>query len=114
MPELLVADFPRKKEITQRYQAERERLNGEIATAEASHKQQAGLLVHVNDEIGRLSAVSARDFEAAMADQTAYTDKVNLYLLGSFAPWELMPDWFAQALVASGQSSAHLKEVTSR
>ena len=98
LPGLLAADSPAKQEITRRYQAQKERLTSEIAAAEARNRQLADILKPVDKEIGRLSAVSVRDFESMLADPTTGADKVNRYLLGSFAPWEPMPDWFARAL----------------
>lgn len=107
LPGLLAAGFPRKQEINGRYEAERKRLTREIAADEASLRQQADILVLVNEEIARLSVVSVREFELVLADPATGADKVNRHLLGSFAPWEPMPEWFAQALEVSGQQSIH-------
>jgi hypothetical protein len=106
LPSLLAADFPHKQGITSRFQAERDQLARDIVTAEATRRQQAGLLDLVNKEITRLSSVSVRDFESMLTTPTAAgTQKVNRYLLGAFPPWEPMPDWFAQALEGSRQAN---------
>ncbi|WP_343400668.1 hypothetical protein [Promineifilum sp.] len=111
LPALLAASTPAQKEINARYEAERERLTREIALTEVARHEQSELLAQVNNEIAGLSAVSTRDFEFLLANPNADAEKVNGYLLGAFAPWEAMPDWFNQALEAS-QPMGHNTDVT--
>jgi hypothetical protein len=108
LPALLAGDFPGKNDILRRYAQEISHLEADITKNEAVLDESRAILAHVNKEIGWLSTVRSRDFERTMTIQHANSDTLNHYLLGSFPPWEPMPDWFALALEIIGSSDMTL------
>lgn len=98
LPTLLEGGFSGKNSILRRYNQEKSHLNDEIRKVEKVLHDWRTNLSRVNEEVAKLSKVTLQDFEQALAAPDTVSDAINSYQLGTFPPWEPMPDWFVQAL----------------
>jgi hypothetical protein len=98
LPELLQEDFPGKADILATYQ---DRLDTRRRQADAAEQRAAELEElerRVEAALVDLETVTWHDFHEALVAVDGPTEKVRRHILGVFAAWEPMPEWFRQAL----------------
>lgn len=98
LPRLLQEDFPGKGEIIANYREVLLGIAGQIKRLEAQRQTLMELESRVNQKTTLFSQVHKQDLIQALLEEEDYSEEIELYLQGLFAPWEPMPDWFRQAL----------------
>lgn len=94
MPFLLADDFPGKTEILEASREELpalSRLVEELTAMEAAIKER---LDRLQAEMKPFDGVTPETFHRALQNPEALSDDLERYLLGVFAEWEPVPDWF--------------------
>ena len=94
MQRQLKSDFPRKKEISERYER---LLRGKVEPAEAAEKQYRYLVeiqATAEAERKRLRAVRASTFRSAYKGERVAAEQIIRFLIGAYPPWEPPPTWY--------------------
>jgi hypothetical protein len=101
--ERMKEDFPGKKEIVTQYRELHQTHKDQLAELENEKSKLMQLLARANQEIERLGKIKVRDFEEALKLPGARSKQIDEFLIGSFAEWEVVPQWF-QEIVEVGNS----------
>lgn len=98
-PRLLEGDFPGKEEILQKYAKRLELKQQEAERRRQSLLENKALYQKANTVAKELGKVLPSHFRAALRHPSGENRIPTRYLLGIYAPWEPIPEWF-QALCA--------------
>lgn len=105
VPALLKGPFPGKGEIEERYG---EQLNGrrrQFAEASQEVRTLTQVRVKARTELKRLRAVRPSTFRKAYKGDDDAASRVREFLLGTYAPWEVMPSWYRILIGPPGDAS---------
>lgn len=94
MPVLLAGDFPGKTEILQASREEFAALSREVEELTAREAVITKKLDRLRAEMKPFDWVTLETFYRALQNPEAPSDDLERYLLGVFAEWEPVPDWF--------------------
>ncbi len=105
MQQMVNADFPGKREISERYETLLRNRRGQATAAEGQLR--AALEIQVQAEKARqsLKRVSPATFRRAYTGEPLAAQQAIGFLLGVFPPWEKAPTWY-QSLVGPGEQEA--------
>lgn len=102
-PQLRSDAFPGKQPILDRFsfprrdlERQRTALTDRITTLQALERQG-------EDELLRLSAITVDDFRRVLTGrkEAKAPEAIQRYILGAFAPWAMVPAWYADLLTAA-------------
>lgn len=94
-PSMRSQDFQGKSAIAKRYAARSKQLEGQLFREEQALREMQAVVPKAASELNRLHTVSQQDFlQALKQSPSGNSDQINAYLIGVFAEWEEMPDWF--------------------
>lgn len=102
LPTLLEQDFPRKKEIINKYCNLSEQLAQAKEALEADLAEYYALLKIVHNNTSWLRAVSSEHFIRAYQGDEKARDLVHRYLIGVFPEWDEPPTWFKRLMKEFG------------
>lgn len=102
-PRLRNESFPGKQQILDRNAPHWRDLEQRRATLSAKITSLQALERQAGEELVRLSAVTVADFRRALTGRrdASGADAIRRYLLGTFAPWSMVPSWYADLLTAA-------------
>jgi hypothetical protein len=101
--ERMKEDFPGKQEIVKHHKTALQARKAKVIALENEKSQVVHLIAKANEEIDRLSKIKVEHFEAALVQPGAPSKQIDEYLIGSFAEWDVVPQWF-QGILEVGNS----------
>jgi len=102
LPQLLQEDFTGKAQIMAAYREDLAERRHQLDAMQQQIAELQTLEAQIDAVLEALNAVTWEDFHRALLDPSGPSEAVQQYMVGVFAPWEPMPNWFRHALSAEG------------
>jgi hypothetical protein len=98
LPQLRKEDFPGRAQMVAAHQAAEAQSRQRVEAAAQDVADLRDLEDHVAGALTGLRGVTWRDFYQVLTEPEAASESVDRYILGVFAAWEPVPDWFRRAV----------------
>jgi len=102
LPKLLEEDFPGKCKIIERFSKKESDLIHELDKVNKSIMDRKELRNRAVRELHRLEKVKPKTFRSVFYKKKEARDAVHKFILGTYAEWESMPDWYRKLISEYG------------